>query len=275
MKAGLDFGTTLVKAAWRPQDKFEYLTSKRQEPKDLLVYLKNQGVTHISITGINHRKYSSLLTDFSIESLPSPKELIEKEIELQVQGTRYLIHEQNLNLENFLLVSVGSGTSYTHVTKDDHHKELFGNPLGGGFIRGNLSILDMINYEPTTLSHQPISLDITMKDIIPELEKTLEGELVIASMGKATQYSTPLDIYAAITNTVATAIIRDILKMSFLLESANHNVIDTIIYLGTTITTTPTLRIQLEKYTNMVGKTCHFLKNGEYAGAIGAYLYNV
>ncbi|MFC1697557.1 hypothetical protein ACFL1H_04450 [Nanoarchaeota archaeon] len=256
MKAGVDLGSTLVKAVWKT-DEYNYISSADYGVVGIIIKLKSEGVKDIKYSGIglDNLKY---FDDFNLSKAKGDQ--IENEIKFQANGTKELLKE---NINNYLIVSIGTGTSYTFVG-DKIEKYPIGNSLGGGFIDGMRKIFGENDYEEfVTKAFFGKSLDYCIKDMIPEKYGTFEGEIVVANFAKANNKSDENDIFFSIMNTVAVSIVRDLL----LINSSEN-----IVYIGSTVSRNGFLRLLLKDYTTAIGKNCYFPDNGEYALAMGAYL---
>ncbi len=112
MGAGIDFGTTLVKAVWEAVNGYRFLSSADHDPEAIGRQMTMDGVTRINIAGRNTPP--SYFNRFETK-LPCGKR-IEAEIKTQALGARKLLEEQENPLEDFLLVSIGTGTVYAKVS---------------------------------------------------------------------------------------------------------------------------------------------------------------
>ena len=272
MKAGIDFGTTLVKVVWKHENNYTFLSTAKQPLEEIIKELKKEGIKQLNIVGIKSRNIHRItgLADFE---LIAPKgDLITNEIELQANGLKKLLELENIPTDKFLIVSIGTGTSYTFVDKFNIKRFPLGNSIGGGYIRGIGELFGTKNYQEM-VEHAVGGkiLDYCIKDAIPEKEGTFEGELVIANFGKADSKSKNKDIYASTINCVVVSTIRDIMLIDMI---PDFKVPDDIIYIGSTLSNNQLLKELLIKYSQMIGKKPEFPFYGEYALAIGAYHHN-
>lgn len=266
MIAGLDLGSTLAKAVWIKDDKFQFASTANRALEEILTEMKKDGVKEIETVGLGYPKLKDKLVDFSVSYYwPDP---ILQEVELQARGTRKLLEQDGVKLDSFLVVSIGTGTSYTAVTADKIDKFPFGNTIGGGFLMGFSNIMGFYSYKKfsdVASKGQPLSLK--MKDRVPQTEGSFTGEMIIASLGKITKETEIEDICASMIDCVATATIKDILVNSMV---PGHN-FENVVYVGSTLAHTPLLKDYLQKYSAMIGKNAYFPNFGEFALAMGAY----
>ncbi|MBT5022070.1 hypothetical protein HOK51_06675 [Candidatus Woesearchaeota archaeon] len=270
MNAGIDFGTTFTKAVWKAKDKDEYrfYSTAENQLEEIINQMKADDITQIYAAGINYKCAKKLKKEFKI--IKNGEDKIQNEICLQVDGVRKLLNLKNKNktLDEFLIVSIGSGTSYTLVRENKKLKFPFGSCIGGDFIKGLSTTYGSNDYNKMLkLANKGKSLDIKIKDLLPNKKFTFEGNLIISCFGKATNESKLEDIYHSIINCVAVSTIKDILVMNMI---PKYVIPKNIVYIGSTIPNSP-LKKLLSKYTLFIGKKAHFPKKPEYALAMGAY----
>ncbi len=268
MKAGVDFGTSLAKAAWMNNGEFSFSSTADAELKDIARQLSHDGVRKVHLAGIGYSDdLAGYFNDFEIKTAEGDP--IENEVRLQAEGTRRLLEDNGYKGDSFLVVSIGTGTSYALVTRDGATKFPIGNSLGGGFINGLAQILGASDYnELATRSTEGMLLDLCVKDMIPDKKGTFEGELVVANFGKGTSDSKRSSVYASVISTVAVATIRDVLLLGMI---PNFQPPNDIVYIGSTVARTPVLKNLLQAYSAAIGKSPHFPEHGEFALAVGAY----
>jgi hypothetical protein len=283
-EAGIDFGSTLIKTCHLGDDgKLVYRSGAdlRVAPGAQLAFLagelKGQGVDTLKLAGIKSDDFPLWLKDMFTVSLCTGDDvgnvrheegdLIWLEKRLQADGTKRILEDAQYNLDDgFLLVSIGTGVSYTQVLGDYAIRPLpIGNTKGGAFIRciGNLmGERDLNRMDGTAFPGK--AQDLLVKDVWPNANKSLH-DFVVADFGKFNEYPetwNKADFYRTLYKSVATGIISDILRMGD---------VKTVVFIGTTIARSSTLHEILMKMTCKVGLNRHFPKNGEYALARGAF----
>lgn len=248
--AGIDLGATLIKIALttsRRQDQIRHnytlYSSADYSIAELAQLLKDHHVTSAQCVGINE-----LPTQFRfLNLLPGGKNKISHELRTQVAGVRLLADVP----KNFLLVSIGTGTSYTHVGPRIIQEPL-GSALGGGYIAGMSTLLGFKDY-----AHMCLAASFGN-------HKNVDGyynDLIVSHMQDATSRSSKKDVAAGIMNTVAVNIWKDIVTLS---REKN------IVFIGSTLNNNPVLKSLLKKYLRQSKRQALFIHHGEYAGAIGA-----
>ncbi len=279
--AGMDFGTTLIKAVWKPADSYKFKSTKDVPIEHIIDELKQDGIKEIQVEGLGCKSEirGALLSDFEVRMCPT-QFFIQNEQVWQVEGTKKLLRLENDRVEEFLLVGMGTGTSYTWVNKDGCVHYPLGNPIGGGFISGLAELVNVhgrgkyARFVELTSKGKP--LDRRVKDLLPEKEGTFEGELVVANFDKVSywdQLSGVENVCATIVHCVAVTTIRDVMLAPHVLDKKASVPLD-VVYVGSTVAHNPVLKKMLADYSLAVGRIPHFPKNGEFALAMGAYLRN-
>lgn len=268
MKAGLDFGSTLIKAAWMNEGKLRFATTADTSLENIVRLLHSEGIKQINIAGIGYSDiYAEYLKDFNVK-MPEG-DLIAYEKRLQAKGVAELI--KNYGLNKFILVSVGTGTSYTLKLYCFTIPLPMGNSLGGGFLEGFGKHLGIEDYcEMSRMASDGNPLNIYVKDKVPGLKDTAVGDYVVAHMAKASKDSSKEDILATAIDAISATTAKDLAMLSHFLKIFKWT--KDVIYIGTAVSGFPALRKSLENYTEKCGKIAHFPDKGEYALAVGAYL---
>ncbi|MBI3633864.1 MAG: hypothetical protein HY226_06290, partial [Candidatus Vogelbacteria bacterium] len=231
--AGIDFGSSCTKFVWQRDpdhygnaglDRLIFSSTADKTIEEIVVDLQKSNVTMAVATGINIDNETNLnkLLGWRTTIVRPTGDHIDSEISLQAHGAIELLNQVGPSkFRNFLLVSIGTGTSYTFVdwngswaTKDFGKVERFplGNAVGGGFIKGVLELAGAgIKTEHIHSTLLDVILDIKIKDLDSSFAGTPMGELPVAYLGNAKHDSNKQDIMQAVTNCVATTIFRDIL----------------------------------------------------------------
>lgn len=172
--------------------------------------------------------------------------------------------------EPYLLVSLGTGTSVMLV-EDQEVRRLGGTALGGGTILGlGAALLGAQDFHETcslAASGNRDSVDLLVKDIYPEPDSPLNGNLTAASFGRvARQESAPpkADVAAAIMRLVGenVALIAG--------GHAQRLGLKNLVFGGSTLRENPALAEVLREVSALLGLRGFILENGEFAGALGA-----
>lgn len=269
MKAGVDFGSTLVKAVWIADGKYRFSSTANKSLDELVKELRDSNVTDIRIAGIGYGNMLDAFAGFKT-SKSTAKDLLKEEKKLQAAGAMRLLNSQGTQLKNCIIASLGTGTSYVAVRWGFVVPLPLGNSIGGGYLLGMGKTLGIDSYaQIVDLAQKGRSLDLYVKEKIPATTGSMQGELVIAHFGKADATARKEDILATAVHTVAAQTARDIAVIcgaSWLLKG-----IQDVVYIGSTVSRNHLLQQLLTKYSTMLGKKTHFPANGEFALALGAY----
>ena len=253
MICGLDLGSTLIKACWEKNGHYDFISTISLSLPDFAERLKSKNITAANVAGI-----APLPPELEFLKLNRPKgDLIDHEIKTQAMGLAAL--SKKLPSE-FLLASVGTGTSYTRVNYKNMARLPLGNSLGGGFIMGMGQALGFKDFKDVIKKAQQgdhKKVDKYFKD------------LIVANMAKTTVNSTKKDIAAGLMNIVAITTMKDLMLYT---AHPRYGRFKNVIYIGSTIANNPYLQKLLTKYTKDIDKKPTFVKQGEYATCLGALL---
>jgi type II pantothenate kinase len=189
------------------------------------------------------------------------------ETRLQAEGVRWLLKEQGLTHEEFLVVSVGTGTSYTVYSGGKTEKLPFGNPLGGGFIAGLARGAPLWVVADLVAKGGGDSLDLLYKHVFPDKAGSLEGEFVISHFARKVEKRSAEQYYTSVLNTVAVAVARDLL-----MYRAMRQLPQQVVFVGTCVNEMLPLALMLQMYAGGLGFVPVVPANGQYSAAIGALL---
>ena len=195
--------------------------------------------------------------------------LIDAETKLQAKGVGKLLELENKSLSKYVIVSVGSGSSYTFVDGDNLKKFPFGNPISGGSLIGEMHSLGIESYQKfSELASNGKPQNLKFRDVFFGIEGPM-AEYLISSKGKLEKISALEDKIASSVGQVGFATALHLLMIN---GWPGWDVPNDIVYIGTAVAKTPALRESLSNYTAMIGKTTHFPEKGQYALALGAML---
>ncbi len=273
--AGLDCGKTLTKSVWVREGEYVYTSTADVSLDNLLNKAKEDGVTKFHVAGVGYVDIAEKLNEFIVKQKEGNQ--ADNERRLQAQGVKKYFSKENPLLSHFLVVSVGTGTSYTFINGETIDLFPIGNPIGGGTLYGRFQLMLAFGNEnqnekfsfAANLAERGKPQDILLQEAIPEYKGTKFGEKLILSNGaKLKRDSTVPDIYATDVNEIATTTLRDFWMMSFMPQYIPPK---DIVFIGTTVARLPLLRKLLEDGQELLGKTFHFPEKAEYMLALGAY----
>lgn len=261
--AGIDAGGSLIKIVYQEKGRMHFKKFSITKLDSAISWLKTVAPSlKVSLAGgkamaIQNKYFqgSKLIPEFQATS----------------DGARFLLAKENISIEeNYLIVNIGTGTSW-HVVKGDKTERILGSGMGGGTFTGLGSLLTQVqDYQLLTVLAEEGNkgkVDILVKDIYESADSPINGELTAANFAKGKKLNhTEADRLASLSNMIAETIV---LLTS---QAAAIHQVKSVVIIGTSIIGNPSLKRALEFYSNMLGLTTVFLEKGEYCGAIGAYL---
>ncbi|WP_064093572.1 type II pantothenate kinase [Rossellomorea aquimaris] len=192
------------------------------------------------------------------------------EFEAVCHGASFLLQEEKQEIERFILINIGTGTSFFKVEKGEF-KRLLGSGIGGGTFMGLGSLIaeesnfhELVNL---TTKGDREKVDLLVKDIYEHSDPPVPGYLTAANFAKVN--STPSDKsdqLRALSNLIAETII--------LLSSqmANAHQMTHLVFVGSTLEAHSPLKEDLSQFKDLLSYTPVFLDKGAYTGSLGAYL---
>jgi len=263
-KIGIDAGGSLLKIAYEEKGKFHVKTYGNDESKNLIQWLTmlNPDAT-LYITGGKST---------SIKEQVMQKCVYIEEFDAVTKGARFLVKRENPSFQDdFILVSLGTGTSIFHVKEEESHR-LLGSGIGGGTLMGLGSLLTgrgnyqhLINLAEKGASQKS---DLLVRDIYAPNEPPIPGELTAANFGKA-----HFNMQARVEDHVA-ALIRLIGEtvISLASQAAKITGVEKIVFVGSTLNGNKPLKDVLSGFRGMMQYEPIFLEKGSYAAAIGTLI---
>lgn len=260
--AGVDGGTTLTKFAWGGPDGLKLRSTANRDIQVILNEMREDGVTHIRSIGTSPP--IEVFEEFWVHMPTKGDDEIKTETRLQAKGARHLMQDQGRRLGRHLVVSVGTGTSYTFAIMGMLFRMPVGNALGGGFLEGvrkTMTPIKPLSREEFNHKAMGAHLDIMVGDVLPNHPAK---DFVLSNFGGATADSSVESIATSYVRLVATSIIGQIALYGALTKD--------VVFVGSTLEAYPTLMTILGAWTKKLGKRAHFPEHGSFAGAIGALL---
>jgi type II pantothenate kinase len=261
MKAGIDAGGSLIKIAYQEKGKMHY--------KKYPVHEMDQAISWLKMLASNVKVALAGGKANFIQKTYFPNGVIIPEFQATCEGARLFLLEEGKDIEEpFLLVNIGTGTSW-HFVNGEKFERILGSGVGGGIFTGLGSLLTAEEdfHRLTVLANkgEKGNVDLLVKDIYELDEPPIDGNLTAANFAKGTKVKhTEADRMAAITNLIVETIVL------LTLQAAAIHKTKRIVFIGSTLIGNRSLRTGLEFYMNRLGLSAEFLGNGEYCGAAGA-----
>ncbi|GGA87372.1 type II pantothenate kinase [Ornithinibacillus halotolerans] len=262
-KIGIDAGGSLVKLAYFEQGRLHTKTFSNQHLAEIGNWLSVLSMdTELFVTG---GKASML------ENVTNQKVHYIDEFQAVTTGTKYLLKDNKLNNDEFILVNIGTGTSIFHVTENAYERVL-GSGIGGGTLMGLGYLIskthDFQNLTSMAARGDARNSDLLVRDIYYPKEPPIYGDLTAANLGKAhlNKEASSDDHLASVMQLIGETI------LLLANQVATSKQVPTIVFVGGTVTNNPTLKNVFERFQNIMTYTPIFLEKGSHAGAIGALL---
>jgi type II pantothenate kinase len=197
---------------------------------------------------------------------------IVNEFDAMAEGACFLLEQEfHLLHEEFILISIGTGTSIYHVTPSGYER-VIGTGIGGGTFIGLGTLLagtsNFTELVERAASGDRKKIDLLVRDIYGPNETPIIGDLTAANFGKAhLSHDAKKDDYLISTIQLIAETI--ILLANQVAQIKNVN---KLVFVGSTLSGNQMLRKILDEFSQSLGREALFPTNGAFAGAIGAYL---
>ncbi|MGE6752959.1 type II pantothenate kinase [Rossellomorea sp. NPDC071047] len=256
---GVDAGGTLTKVVYEENGRLHYKTFTSEQQGSVLQWLTIPAQNHkLYITGGKAEKWA--------EAFPQVR--IVGEFKAVCRGAKLLLKEEKNDLNQFILINIGTGTSIFKVDENGCER-LLGSGLGGGTLMGLGGLLtgESDYYELVRLSKEGKRelVDLSVGDVYETMNSPVPQHLTAANFAKGDSSSKKEDKLRALTNLIAETII--LLASQ---ASQAHN-IEHFVFIGSTLKSNPALKEDLIQFQDMLSYTPLFPEKGAYAGSLGAF----
>jgi hypothetical protein len=270
LKAGLDIGAALTKAAWGDQKQTNFLSTADMPLAKLFGRLEQAGVRRLVVTG----------RGLARNEIPKLFEVVECDGHLKAltRGITAVLPSVGLDPGAFILADIGFSTRYAiHLKHTDRTTEMpYNQGLGGGYLQGQVNLLALNGLaQMSELALDGAAPDVLAKDLDAASGGTVGGENSLVHFGWA-ESGTPMeDVCAGHIQMVACAVARDMMFHRLVLRSLSQNddsLLPLIFVVGTPANRLAALRESLK-----IQLTRHLFvpfhpPYGEYLAAYGAWL---
>jgi len=268
---GIDIGQTLTKCAYLKNDEILLLIKPTNDTiTDIIKEIKSSKVDINAIHFTGGKAYN-IYKDYEKEY----ESIILDEFEANINGMNFLYKlRKKKDFLNSLVVSIGTGTSI--VLKRKYIQHLGGSAMGGGMFMAIIKLLYNLDDYNTIMDlankGDRYNVDLKVSDIYAEEDARIKDyfrAFTAASLGKIYASS---DIAVLRKEDVVTSflgIIGENIGLIATLFAEIHNVPE-IIFCGSLLMNNKILKNLLTLMTKSKKKDAIFLKNSEFAGALGA-----
>ncbi|BCB03544.1 type II pantothenate kinase [Bacillus sp. KH172YL63] len=256
---GIDAGGTLTKIVYEERGKLHYKTFRGDHQHELENWIRILAPQHrFFVTGGRADQWRSLSQDVAVVN----------EFDAVHKGTVQLMAAEKNDAYHYLLINIGTGTSFIAVDENGPER-LFGSGMGGGTFLGLGSMLTGITdfHDLVALSDKGVrgNVDLLVKDVYTKGDSPVDPQLTAANFGKMSMNSSHADKLRALSNMIGETII---LLAS---QAAKTFQIKDFVFVGGAVEYIPSLREDLSQFQSMLAYTPHFPMRGSFAGALGAY----
>lgn len=260
-RVGIDAGGTLIKVVYEEKGYLHYKYYPISKEKELLQWLQ-----------IFHSHAQFILTGGRAEALKQKmaEAKIVDEFSVICAGANYLLKEEGKQRSEYLLMNVGTGTSF-FIHKNGKSERVLGTGLGGGTFIGLGKLLTgkstFAQLADLAGDGSKEEIDVLVKDIYESSSSPIDGNLTASNFGKAIfVQGGASDKAAALTNMIA----ENLMLLAMLLIEKHS--LSTIVFSGSGVSQHDYFQTRLAEFSNMFGYEAIFLERGKYSGAVGALL---
>ena len=241
MRAGLDIGGGLIKAAWSKEggQMIAFMSTADVTADELFKYLSDEGVNELVITG---RGRVDLPDRFNIIDCDGHYSAL-------VRGINAILPTIGMSdLAVWWAVDFGISIEYImHVVSSGRITEFpFPSALGGGYLQGQADLLALPNVmQLADFASRGEAPDILGKDIDNDLGGTVAGSLPLAHFGLVDDTTPVEDICAGHIHVVANSVRRDLMYLQAVVDKVSNSegvFIPPVIVVGTPTSRLPILR---------------------------------
>lgn len=264
MKISIDAGGTLLKIVYiKDDDERVFRKVPSLNIDDFIDDLNNNHPdADIYITG-GKAEYMSRKLNHDVN--------ISIEFEATYIGLKQLMNEQNLHIERFVYLNVGTGTSF-HQADADGQRRAGGSGVGGGTLMGLSYLLtgtDNFN-EIVSLAKKGNrdEIDLKVHHIYAGDASPIPGDLTASNFGNVKSGDRKIVRHADELQAVIALVAETVSTIGINL-AAGFNTRD-IIFIGSTIRDNDVMMDIINRYVSLKGMQPHIIKNGEFSGALGA-----
>jgi type II pantothenate kinase len=266
-RIGADVGASLAKIAFREADgSLRFALSPSTAIEHVAREVESVAPQHVALTGGGASRLAALL------GLDTPPV---SEFDAWGCGARELLRRQGLAEQAgqpFLLVSIGTGTSAMRVEGRTVHR-VGGSSLGGGTILGlGAALTGAPDFEALcalAASGDRGNVDLRIGDIYRDGDIPLPAQATAACFGKlaraeARERASPADLALSIMGLVGENVALIVNGL------AAHAHVDQVVFGGAALRGNPSLGAILRLFVAAFGRRAVLLRDGEFAGAVGA-----
>ncbi|MGR3764002.1 type II pantothenate kinase [Rossellomorea sp. NS-SX7] len=256
---GIDAGGTLTKVVYEENGRYHYKTYPSEDLVSVIKWLElTSPHASLYVTGGKSGKMKSLRPDCTVYP----------EFKAVEEGTRWLLKDQNYKEDRFVLVNIGTGTSFFMVDQTSFDRVL-GSGIGGGMFMGLgaklTGVKDFTEMVRLSAHGRREKVDLMVKEIYEGQETPVPEYLTAANFAKQPEGEVSKeDVLRSVTNMIAETII--LLAHRLILT---HNT-KSIVFIGSTLNGNTSLKEDLSQFKELLDYHAIFIENGSFSGSLGA-----
>lgn len=262
MNIGIDAGGTLIKIVHDAPSGRVYYKRNSTELEALIEELNTSYPdANYFLTGGK----AQLLAD----SLSGNVNVFE-EFDATFAGLKIILSDANIQLDNFVYLNVGTGTSI-HVVQENTQMRIGGSGVGGGTFLGLSKLLvgedDFDTLIKMSAAGNRDQIDLKVKHIYGDEEPPIPGDFTASNFAYVLNHNTEIT-NADKVQAVAGLVAETVMTIGLTIGSARD--IKDIVFIGSTLNGNTVMHEIIQRYGELLGANTHIIESGEFSGALGA-----
>lgn len=262
MKIGIDAGGTLIKVAILDKDDRTFKKYPSSEIDGVISMLNKDYVRdEIYLTG-GKAEYIAEKLNFDVTS--------SIEFDATFRGLTQLLKEADMDLDRYVYLNVGTGTSFHQATRDSQ-KRVGGSGVGGGTMIGLSYLLTGIGDFDKIIELAKDGLrdnvDLKVHHIYNGRPSPIPGDLTASNFGNilnAQKTASAEDQLIAVIGLVAETVTAMAINLADAFDTKN------MVFIGSTLLNNEVMTDIIYRYSELKNARAFVVPNGEYSGALGA-----
>lgn len=262
MKIGIDAGGTLIKVAILDKDGRTFKKYPSSEIDGVISMLNSDYAKEdIYLTG-GKAEYIAEKLNFDVTS--------SIEFDATFRGLTQLLKEADMDLDRYVYLNVGTGTSFHQATRDSQ-KRVGGSGVGGGTMTGLSYLLTGIGDFDKIIERAKEGLrdnvDLKVHHIYNGRPSPIPGDLTASNFGNilnAQKTASAEDQLIAVIGLVAETVTAMAINLADAFDTKN------MVFIGSTLLNNEVMTDIIYRYSELKNARAFVVPNGEYSGALGA-----
>lgn len=262
MKIGIDAGGTLIKVAILDKDGRTFKKYPSSEIDGVISMLNSDYAKEdIYLTG-GKSEYIAEKLNFDVTS--------SIEFDATFRGLTQLLKEADMDLDRYVYLNVGTGTSFHQATRDSQ-KRVGGSGVGGGTMTGLSYLLTGIGDFDKIIERAKDGLrdnvDLKVHHIYNGRPSPIPGDLTASNFGNilnAQKTVSAEDQLIAVIGLVAETVTAMAINLADAFDTKN------MVFIGSTLLNNEVMTDIIYRYSELKNARAFVVPNGEYSGALGA-----